>query len=492
MMKYEAVIGLEVHVQIKTKSKLFSGSKYSFGEEPNTLTDPVVLGLPGSLPMLNKEAVLKTIKAGLIFGCDIADLAKWGRKNYFYPDCPKNYQISQDTHPICRNGYIEIELDGPSRNIMGEHKKIALERIHLEEDVGKLTHFADDSGVDFNRAGVPLMEIVSKPDMRSADEAFAYLNSIRMYMSYAGISNCDMEKGEIRCDANVSVRPVGQEKLGTRVEIKNLNSISGVRNSLEFEIKRQISELENGGKIFQETRRWDAEAGTTSVMRSKEISFDYRYFCDPDLVPIKISQETKNRIKSEIPEMPFEKQERFFAQYKLPYTVTSVICKEKALSDLFENTVAIHNNPITTANFIANEMLREMSNDQKSIDDISQLTKTEDHLKISPKMLSGLVKLIDDGVLSKQIASEVFVEMFHTGKSAEEIVEEKGLKQNTNAEELSAICKEAIDKNEKAVREFKSGKEIALNAIKGFVMRQTKGKGNPTIIDKILREMLSK
>jgi aspartyl-tRNA(Asn)/glutamyl-tRNA(Gln) amidotransferase subunit B len=489
-MEYEAVIGLEVHVQIKTKSKLFSKCPYRFGEAPNTLTDQVILGLPGTLPVINREAVLKTIKAGIIFGCDIADTAKWDRKNYFYPDCPKNYQISQNTDPICRNGHVEIELLGPSRNIMGEHKKIALERIHLEEDVGKLTHFENDSGVDFNRAGVPLMEIVSKPDMRSAEEAFAYLNSLRMHMVYAGISSCDMEKGEMRCDANVSVRPVGEKVLGTKVEIKNLNSISGVKNGIEHEIKRQIQTLRDGGKVYQETRRWNADTNSTTLMRSKETAFDYRYFADPDLMPIRISQETMDSIKSEIPELPFEKQDRFFNQYDLPYTITSVICTKKTLSDFFETAVAVHNNPRAIANIIANDLLRELSNVDQISDKVLEIEEING-CKISPRALAELVKLTDDGVISKQIAQGVFVEMFKTGKSANEIVQAQGLKQNANYDELLEICQSAIEKNEKAAREFRGGKDSAINAIKGFVMKETRGQANPAMIDKTLRELLN-
>ncbi len=490
-MQYEAVIGLEVHVQIKTNTKLFTGCPYEYGQEPNVLTDPVVMGLPGTLPVINKDAVMKTIKAGLMFGCDIAEIAKWDRKNYFYPDCPKNYQISQNTDPICRNGHVEIELDGPSRNIMGEHKKIALDRIHLEEDVGKLTHFNDDSGVDFNRAGVPLMEIVTKPDIRSAEEAFAYLTSLRMHMIYAGISNCDMEKGEMRCDANVSVRPVGQSEFGTKVEIKNLNSISGVRNGIDYEIHRQIEELKNGGAIHQETRRWDANANTTTVMRSKETAFDYRYFLDPDLMPVKISESTKKEILDELPELPFKKQERFFSEYDLPYTITSVICPKLSLSTLFEDTVKICNNPRAIANIISNDLLRELAT-LKRPENGDQVSEDDDmnDLRISPEQLAELVKMIDDGIISKSIAQTVFVDMFHSGKFAKQIVNEKGLSSNLADDVLKEACKVAIENNPRAVNEFLGGKDVAINAIKGAVMKATKGKGNPVAIDKLLRELL--
>lgn len=491
-MQYEAVIGLEVHVQIKTRTKLFTGCPYEYGQDPNMLTDPIVMGLPGTLPVINKKAVEETIRAGLMFGCDIAEVTKWDRKNYFYPDCPKNYQISQNTDPICRNGYVEIELDGPSRNVMGEHKKIALDRIHLEEDVGKLTHFVDDSGVDFNRAGVPLMEIVSKPDMHSAEEAFAYLTSLRMHMIYAGISNCDMEKGEMRCDANVSVRPVGQSAFGTKVEIKNLNSISGVRNGIDYEIRRQIEELENGGVIHQETRRWDANGNTTTLMRSKETAFDYRYFLDPDLMPVKISDSTKTRILNDLPELPFKKQERFFSEYGLPYTVTSVICPKLSLSKLFEETVKICNNPRVVANIIANDLLRELAGLKNHGTNGSTTDDDEiSNLRILPEQLAELVKMIDNGIISKSIAQTVFIEMFHSGKSAKNIVEEKGLGNNLSEDVLLDACKVAIENNPRAVNEFLGGKDVAINAIKGAVMKATKGKGNPVAIDKLLRELLA-
>lgn len=481
-MEFEAVIGLEVHVQIKTKSKMFSSCGYIYGQEPNTLTDPVVLALPGTLPVINEFAVKQAIKAGLIFGCKIADISKWDRKNYFYPDCPKNYQISQNDQPLCLGGYVEIELEGPSRNIMGVHKKIKLNRIHLEEDVGKLTHCGNESLVDYNRAGVPLIEIVSEPDMHSAEEAFAYLNSLRMHLVYAGISDCDMEKGQMRCDANVSIRPVGQKELGTKVELKNLNSISGVRRGIEYEIRRQQAILEQGGTIHQDTMRWDAEAGITVLMRNKETAFDYRYFTDPDLMPVKISEETKSKISQTIPEMPFTKQERFFKEYDLPYTITSVLCPELQLSDYFENAVKHYNAPKLIANFVTNDLLREAGTD-----DWSTVTN-----KIPAQHLSKLAKLVDQGTISKQIAKEVFIEMYKSGQPADVLVKKLGFDQSTGNDELKTICQEVINNNTKAVSEFLSGKEPAINALKGQVMKVTKGKANPQTIDTILRELIGK
>ncbi len=481
-MEFEAVIGLEVHVQIKTQSKMFSACKYSYGQEPNTLTDPVVLALPGTLPVINKFAVKQAIKAGFIFNCQIADISKWDRKNYFYPDCPKNYQISQNDQPLCKNGYVEIELEGPSRNIMGEHKKIRLNRIHLEEDVGKLTHYEQHSVINYNRAGVPLIEIVSEPDMHSAEEAFAYLNSLRMHLTYADISDCDMEKGQMRCDANISIRPVGQTELGTKVELKNLNSISGVKHGIEYEIKRQKAILEQGGKIHQDTMRWDAESGITTVMRNKETAYDYRYFTDPDLMPIKIPEETKQAIKNTIPELPFAKQERFSSEYHLPYTITSVLCPNKKLSDYFEATVNIYNDAKTIANFIINDLLREAGSDTWEVA----------VQKISPQNLAELVKLINDGIISKQIAKEVFIEMYRTSQTASLLVTKLRLNNSANEDELRTICENTITNNPKTVNEFLSGKEPAINALKGQVMKATSGKANPQVIDKILRELLQK
>ena len=479
-MEFEAVIGLEVHVQIKTETKMFTSCPYNYGADVNTLTDPVVLALPGTLPVMNEKAVLQAAKAGLIFNCRIADSCKWDRKNYFYPDCPKNYQISQNFEPLCIGGEVEIELEGPSRNIMGVHRKVKLNRIHLEEDVGKLTHGGNDSLVDFNRAGVPLMEIVSEPDMFSAGETFSYLNSLKTHLQYAGISECDMEKGQMRCDANVSVRPVGQKELGTKVEIKNLNSISGVKNGIEYEIARQIKAIKAGEKIVQETRRWDAEKMITTSMRTKETANDYRYFADPDLMPVKLDRAVVQSLVNSLPEMPFEKQERFFKQYDLPFTITSVFYPSASLCTFFEDAVKLYNNPKAIANFIANDLLRELSNNNLSLCDC----------KITTKSLAELVKLIDDGVISKQIAQDIFIKMFESGKTAEELVNELGLKQNSNIDELITFCKQAISENPKAVAEFMSGKEAAINAIKGNVMKLTKGKANTAIIDKTLRELL--
>lgn len=483
MEKYEVVIGLEVHVQLKTRTKLFTRVAYQYGQAPNTLVDEVVLGLPGTLPVLNKAAILKTVEVGSVFGCKIARKCKWDRKNYFYPDAPKNYQISQYDQPLCAGGFVEIELEGPARNIQGKHRKVALNRIHLEEDVGKLTHFSDESWIDYNRAGTPLIEIVSEPDMHSTAEVFAYLKSLEMHLKYIGASDCDMEKGQMRCDANISIRPIGADYLGTKVELKNLNSISGVCNGIEHEIKRQILCVESGGKVEQETRRWDADKATSYTMRSKEDAHDYRYFTDPDLCPIVLSEEVIAEQIAKVPELPFVKQERYLKELALPYTVTSVLCPEKQLSDFFEAALAVYGkNPLAIANWIANDLLRELSG--------QDFHSAWQQLKLTPQAVAELVQLIDDKILSKQSAKEVFLEMFRTGISPKEIVREKGLEIQVDVDALRKLCQETIAEFPKPVAEFRAGKEKAINVLKGQMMRKTQGKAPIELIDQLLLECL--
>ena len=365
---------------------------------------------------------------------------------------------------------------------MGDHKKIALDRIQLEEDVGKLTHESEKSLVDFNRAGVPLMEIVSLPDMHSPEEAFAYLTSLKLHLSYANISNCDMEKGQMRCDANISLRPVGETKLGTKVELKNLNSISGVKNGIAYEIQRQKQILLSGQRVLQETRRWDADAGISLPMRSKETVNDYRYFPDPDLLPLIVERTYVDQLRSSLPEAPFRKQERFFEKYELPYTITSVLYPHLELCNYFEQAVSVYNNPKIIANFVTNDLLRELSE--------AHLEISEENFKISPQNIAELAQLIDQGKISKQVAQEVFIKMFQSGKSAKTIIDEQGLSKNSNEDELFAFCQNAIESNPKAVEEYKSGKLTAINALKGNVMKQTRGQGNPALIDQILHKLL--
>ena len=485
-MEFEAVIGLEVHVQLKTRSKMFTRAAYHYGEPQNTLTNPTVLALPGTLPVMNAEAIRKSIKVGLMFGCKIAETCKWDRKNYFYPDSPKNYQISQYDQPLCLGGGVEIELPGPSRNIMGAHRVVQLTRIHLEEDVGKLTHFLHDSLVDYNRAGAPLIEIVSEPDMHSPEEVFAYLTTLRTCLIAADISDCDMEKGQLRCDANVSVRPRGETKLGTKVELKNLNSFSGVKNGVEFEIKRQIQCVKTSERIIQETRRWDAQLGVTQSMRSKEQAHDYRYFPDPDLMPVRTTPEQIEKLRKELPELPFDKQRRYMKDWDLPYTLTSVICPDRELSAYFEAAVAVGGQPKAVANYIANDLLRELA----AAAPAGESPLTVSQCKITAAALGGLVKIVEAGVISKQIAKDVFLEMFKTGDEAEAIVDRQGLRMQADTGELEKICAEIIAANPKPVEQYKSGKLTAINALKGQVMKQTKGQANPQTVDEVLKKLM--
>jgi aspartyl-tRNA(Asn)/glutamyl-tRNA(Gln) amidotransferase subunit B len=500
-MKYEAVIGLEVHVQIKTRSKMFTRVAAGYGHDENTLTDPVVLALPGVLPVLNKAALDAIIKAGLMIGCEIPAVCKWDRKNYFYPDSPKNYQITQYDQPICVGGHVEIELPGPSRNVMGEHKKIPVTRIHLEEDVGKLNHGAMDSLVDYNRAGTPLMELVSEPAMHSADEAYAFLTSLRNTLVYGGVSDCDMEKGQMRCDANISIRPVGETKLGTKVELKNLNSISFVRDGIEHEIKRQIAVLESGGTLVQETRDYDGQTGASQSLRTKEMAHDYRYFPDPDLMPVKVDAEWKARIQSEIPELPFDKQRRFMKQYGLAYSMTSVLIPHREISKDFEEAGCLavwgstepaieplNDSQLTiftgTGVWYINDFMREMGRSGKTWEEIRSI--------VTPKHIASLVKMIANGTVLTAAAREIFVEMFATGDQPDAIAERKGLKAApTDAGELEQWCRDSIAANPKALAEFKSGKDSAINAFKGSIMKAAKGKANPKAVDETLRKLLA-
>ena len=486
-MEYEAVIGLEVHVQLDTTSKMFTRVGTGFGKPPNTLTNPVVLGLPGALPVMNREAIEKSIKVGLLLNCKIAKVCKWDRKNYFYPDMPKNYQISQFDQPICEGGEVEIEMPGESPSKIGPHRMVQLTRIHLEEDVGKLTHYETESLVDYNRAGSPLLEIVSEPDLFSPEEVFAYLNSLRNSLVSAEISDCDMEKGQLRCDANISVRPVGSTTLGTKVELKNLNTISGVKNGVAYEIRRQTKVINEGGTIIQETRRWNPEQKYTTPMRTKEMAHDYRYFPDPDLMPVKIGSEWVERVRKEIPEKPFEKQRRYMDEMKLPYSLTSTLCVDRPLCEYFEQTAALTKDPQKTANWVVNDLLRELGQAENENDKYQDLA----NCPVSPEKLSELIKLIEDGVVSNNVAKEIFPEMFCSGRSAGVLVEEKGLKMKSDGDEIETLCAQAISDDPDAAQKFRGGKEGAINALKGSVMKATRGQANPKVVDEILRRLLS-
>ncbi len=480
-MTYEAVIGLEVHVQVRTESKMFSRVAAGYGFPPNTLTDPVVLALPGALPVMNRAALDQVIKTGLMLGCEIAQVCRWDRKNYFYPDSPKNYQISQYDHPICTGGSVEIELPGPARNVMGEHRRIPITRIHLEEDVGKLNHHGTESLVDFNRAGTPLMEIVSEPALRSADEAFAYLTALRTIIVYGGVSDCDMEKGQLRCDANISIRPAGAPGLGTKVELKNLNSISFVRDGIAHEVRRQVSVVQAGGTVTQETRDYDGQTGVSQSLRTKEEAHDYRYFPDPDLMPVRVGEDWKNRLRAACPEPPFDKQRRFQEQHKLPYTITSVLVPDLSLANFFEEAARLGARPQSVANWIVNDLLRELG--------AARLGLSES--KVRPAHIAALVGLVDSGRISGQAAKEVFAEMFRTGEEPGTVVERKGLGAGADPGELERWCREAIAANPKSAAEFKAGKDSAINAFKGPVMRAARGRADPGMVDSTLRTLLT-
>lgn len=461
-MEYEPVIGLEVHVQLKTRSKLFCGCATEFGAEPNTRVCPVCLGYPGVLPVLNEEAVRKTILAGLMLGCEIARFSKWDRKNYFYPDMPKNYQISQYDLPLCRGGAVTV----------GE-KRFRLIRIHLEEDVAKSFHFAETSGVDFNRAGTPLMEIVSEPDLRSPEDAFAYLTALKEVLISGGVSDCDMEKGQLRCDANVSVRPVGASGFGEKVEIKNMNSISGVRRALAYEIQRQIAALRRGETIVQETRRWDDDAGVTSVMRTKEYAHDYRYFPEPDLVPVVVSEAWLEEIRRAVPELPEAKRRRFMEQYGLPEYDAEVLVADAAVAAYFEAAAAVSKNPKAISNWVMTELLGRFAEN-----------------RVTPAQLAELVAAIDSGQISGKMAKEIFAEMFATGQSASDIIREKGLAQISDTAALEAWVDQVIAAHPKSVADYRAGHAAAINFLKGQVMKLSKGKANPQLVGEILARKL--
>jgi aspartyl-tRNA(Asn)/glutamyl-tRNA(Gln) amidotransferase subunit B len=483
-MDYEAVIGLEVHVQVRTKSKMFSRTAAGYGQPENTLTDPVVLALPGALPVMNRAALDQVVKAGLLLGCAIAPVCKWDRKNYFYPDSPKNYQISQYDQPICAGGGVEIELPGPARNVMGEHRRIPLTRIHLEEDVGKLSHDAGGSVIDFNRAGTPLMEIVSEPALRSADEAYAYLTALKTIMIYGGISDCDMEKGQLRCDANVSIRPAGATALGTKVELKNLNSISFVRDGIAHEIRRQLAVVERGGQIVQETRDYDGQTGASQSLRSKEMAHDYRYFPDPDLMPVTVDEAWKARLRAECPELPFDKQRRFLGQYGIPYTITSVLVPDRELSDYFEEVAGRSGEPLLAGNWIINTC-RQFLNDGQ-VGSVRELRE-----RISPERAADFIRKRAAGAIASSAAASVSAALLTTGGSVEAIIRAQGLDARADAGELERWCREAIAGNPRALADFKAGKESAINGFKGPVMKAAQGKADPRQVDETLRRLLA-
>jgi aspartyl-tRNA(Asn)/glutamyl-tRNA(Gln) amidotransferase subunit B len=468
---------------LKTRSKMFCASPVEFAAEPNSHTCPICLGLPGALPVMNEEALRLTMLTGLMLDCDIADVSKFDRKNYFYPDMPKNYQISQYDMPLCTNGSVPLyELAYPKdaqKNIAVPDKEVRLVRIHLEEDVAKSFHFETTTGIDFNRAGAPLMEIVTQPEITSPEEAFAFLTSLRQILIYGEVSDADMEKGQLRCDCNVSVRPETQRELGAKIEIKNMNSISGVRRALAYEIERQIAALEAGEKLEQETRGWDDTAGKTFLMRTKESAHDYRYFPDPDLVPVK-TEILLADVRVRLPELPRQKRARFVQDYEITPYDAGVLTDDLELAAYFEKAARESKRAKAIANWILNDLQSALSAAGKAINDCP----------IPPEALNELVRLIDSGKISGKQGKEVFAEMFASGKSAGVIVEEKGIEQLSDTGAIEKICDEVIAANPKPVADFKAGNAASLNFLKGQVMKLSKGKANPQMIGEILERKL--
>ncbi len=475
-MEFESVIGLEVHAELSTKTKIYCGCSTEFGGLPNSHVCPVCLGLPGSLPMLNKMVVEYGIKAGLALNCSITRAGRMDRKNYFYPDCPKDYQITQDELPICREGYIEIELSD------GTIKRIGIERIHIEEDAGKLLHTAAGTLVDFNRSGVPLIEIVSKPDMRSPEEATLYLQKLKSILFSIGVSDCKMEQGSLRCDGNISVMEKGSDKFGVRAEIKNVNSFKALEKAFEYEIDRHIKAIEEGMVLTQETRRWDENSGVTVNMRSKEEANDYRYFPEGDLVSLNISEAWIEEIRKTIPELPHEKAERFVKDYGIPKYDAGVLTLSAEMADFFDKTAKLCKDPKSASNWLMGDISRLMNENTIEVSD----------LKFKPVDLSNLINLINQGTISNSIGKKVVEEMFETGKSPKAIVEEKGLVQNNDEDEILAVVKKIIEDNPKSVEDFKNGKKRAIGFIVGLVMKETKGKANPQIVNNLVNSEMNK
>lgn len=478
-MKYEAVIGLEVHTELQTKTKIFCSCKTSFGADPNTNVCPVCLGLPGVLPVLNKKVLEYAVRAGLALNCEISRFSKFDRKNYYYPDLPKNFQTSQFDLPICEHGYLDVEVEG-------EKRRIRITRAHMEEDAGKLVHHgtsitdSDYSLVDYNRTGTPLLEIVSEPDMRSAKEAVAYMEKMRAILQYVGISDCRMEEGSLRCDANVSVRPVGQKELGTKTEIKNINSFKGVERAIEYEAMRQAELLEDGGKVVQETRTWDEKEGVTKSMRTKEEANDYRYFPEPDLVPFTVSDEYIENIRKSLPELPDARKERYMKEFGLSSEDAVFMTNDKATADYFEAAVDAGADPKACVNWLMGEFASQLSTDG------IEIAKAP----VSAENLAALLKLISKGTISGKIAKKVFATMWKEGGNPEEIVKAQGLVQISDTAELSKLVDEVVGKNPKAVEDFKAGKKKAVGALVGQIMKATKGKANPRVINELLNKKL--
>jgi aspartyl-tRNA(Asn)/glutamyl-tRNA(Gln) amidotransferase subunit B len=476
-MEFETVIGLEIHVELSTKSKIFCGCSTEFGAPPNTHTCPICLGHPGVLPVLNKRAVEYAMKAALALNCEIAEESVFDRKNYFYPDLPKAYQISQLDKAIGKNGRVDIEVNG-------ETKHIGITRIQLEEDAGKLMHAASGyaSLVDYNRVGTPLLEIVSEPDLRSPEEARIFLEKLKAILQYCEISDLKMEEGSLRCDANISLRPVGQKEYGIRAELKNVNSFRNVQRGLEYEEVRQADILRDGGEVVQETRRWDEAKGRTVSMRGKEEAHDYRYFPDPDLIKLKISREWVEEIRATIPELPDARRQRYMSEFGLPEYDAGVITMSKDISDFFDAAVQTGADAKSVANWLMGDLIGYLNANEKEMKDI----------QMTPESLGQMIKLIEKGTISNSIAKKVFKEMVESGKDPEKIVEEKGLVQISDEGAIKQMVDEVIAKNPQAVEDFKAGKEKAIGALVGQVMKASKGKANPGVVNQLLRDALNK
>ena len=477
MKEYEVIIGLEVHAELSTNTKMYCNCSTTFGADPNTHCCPICTGMPGVLPVLNERVVEYAVKAGLATNCEISRFSKQDRKNYFYPDLPKAFQTSQYDLPLCIGGHLDI-------NVNGNKKTIGITRIHIEEDAGKLIHdaYTGDTLVDMNRCAVPLIEIVSEPDIRSADEAVAYMQTLKSILEYLNVCDCKMQEGSLRCDVNLSVRPVGQKEFGTRTETKNLNSFKAIHNSIEFEIKRQIEVLENGGKIYQETRRFDDAKGIGYAMRTKEDAHDYRYFPEPDLAPIILSDEYVDNIKNNLPEMPHIKKERYIKEFGLPEYDAEILTSSLKTANFFEKTNAICNNPKTVSNWIMGDMARMLNEKEMEIDES----------KVTEENLAELIMLMDKGTISSKIAKTVFEEMFETGENAKDIVEKKGLVQMSDEGAIKEICQKVVDANPQSIIDYKAGKDRAIGFLVGQIMKETKGKANPQIVNKLLLEIINK
>lgn len=472
---YEAVIGLEVHVQLLTKTKIFCFCSTEFASSDNQNTCPVCIGLPGALPVLNRNAVELGIKTGLALNCKVNQKSTFSRKNYFYPDLPKGYQISQYDEPVCSDGFIEFY-------VQGQKKRVSIVRAHLEEDAGKSTHHGDYTLVNLNRSSVPLLEVVSGPDMRTAEEAAEYARAVRSILLYTEVCDGNLEEGSMRCDCNVSVRKKGSEKLGTKVELKNINSFRFIEKAILYEIERQIDCLETGEKIIQETRLYDPDKNRTYAMRTKEEAHDYRYFPDPDLLELSIDEATIKNVKNSLPELPIARAERFQQEYKLPVYDAFVLTQTRPLADYYEEVVQVCQNPKAASNWVMVELLRELN--ESKTDVVNSPLKSSN--------LGALIKLIDAGTISGRIAKDVFVEMYKTGKDAESIVKEKGLVQISDEGAIRKTIVDVIAANTKQVQEYKSGKDKLFGFFVGQAMKATKGQANPELLNKLLKEELSK